>query len=155
MNANRNPASNSRHQRTSLCRIDISLHFSTSARSHNPAIPGDTPGPSESQQLASVKLGPMSARTSRSVYHFANQSANPLTILHVAPPIEALKVIQYDQTYVFAPSIMLCSEEIGRLLQRSAQLSSTSEYNMETLLIVLLVLFLLGGGGWGYSRWRR
>jgi len=69
----------------------------------------------------------MSARTSRSVYHFANQSANPLTILHVAPPIEALKVIQYDQTYVFAPSIMLCSEEIGRLLQRSAQLSSTSE----------------------------
>jgi len=26
---------------------------------------------------------------------------------------------------------------------------------METLLIVLLVLFLLGGGGWGYSRWRR
>ena len=92
MNANRNPASNSRHQRTSLCRIDISLHFSTSARSHNPAIPGDTPGPSESQQLASVKLGPMSARTSRSVYHFANQSANPLTILHVAPPIEALKV---------------------------------------------------------------
>ena len=26
---------------------------------------------------------------------------------------------------------------------------------MDTLLIVLLVLFLLGGGGWGYSRWRR
>ncbi|MGC8548977.1 MAG: DUF3309 family protein [Acidobacteriaceae bacterium] len=26
---------------------------------------------------------------------------------------------------------------------------------METILIVLLVLFLLGGGGWGYSRWRR
>jgi hypothetical protein len=26
--------------------------------------------------------------------------------------------------------------------------------NMETVLIVLLVLFLLGGGGWGYSRWR-
>jgi len=25
---------------------------------------------------------------------------------------------------------------------------------METLLIVLLVLFLLGGGGWGYRRWR-
>jgi hypothetical protein len=24
---------------------------------------------------------------------------------------------------------------------------------METALIVLLVLFLLGGGGWGYSRW--
>ncbi len=26
---------------------------------------------------------------------------------------------------------------------------------METVLIVLLVLFVLGGGGWGYSRWRR
>jgi len=26
---------------------------------------------------------------------------------------------------------------------------------METLLIVLLVLFVLGGGGWGYSRYRR
>jgi hypothetical protein len=26
--------------------------------------------------------------------------------------------------------------------------------NMETLLIVLVVLFLIGGGGWGYSRWR-
>jgi len=25
---------------------------------------------------------------------------------------------------------------------------------MDTLLIVFLVLFLLGGGGWGYSRWR-
>jgi hypothetical protein len=28
-------------------------------------------------------------------------------------------------------------------------------YKMETILIVLVVLFLLGGGGWGYSRWRR
>ena len=28
------------------------------------------------------------------------------------------------------------------------------EENMGTLLIVLLVLFVLGGGGWGYSRWR-
>jgi hypothetical protein len=27
-------------------------------------------------------------------------------------------------------------------------------YKMETVLIVLLVVFLLGGGGWGYSRWR-
>jgi hypothetical protein len=25
---------------------------------------------------------------------------------------------------------------------------------METVLIVLVVLFLLGGGGWGYRRWR-
>ena len=28
------------------------------------------------------------------------------------------------------------------------------EVAMETILIVLVVLFLLGGGGWGYSRWR-
>jgi hypothetical protein len=27
-------------------------------------------------------------------------------------------------------------------------------YNMSTLLIVLLLVFVLGGGGWGYSRWR-
>jgi hypothetical protein len=26
---------------------------------------------------------------------------------------------------------------------------------METVLIIVLVLFVLGGGGWGYSRWRR
>jgi len=25
---------------------------------------------------------------------------------------------------------------------------------METVLVVLLVLFLLGGGGWGYRRYR-
>jgi len=31
---------------------------------------------------------------------------------------------------------------------------SRMRYNMETVLIVLVVLFLLGGGGWGYSRWR-
>ena len=30
-----------------------------------------------------------------------------------------------------------------------------ARYNMETILIILLVLFLLGGGGFGYSRWRR
>jgi len=29
-----------------------------------------------------------------------------------------------------------------------------ARYNMETILIVLLVVFLLGGGGWGYSGWR-
>jgi hypothetical protein len=31
---------------------------------------------------------------------------------------------------------------------------SQVRYTMQSLLIVLLVLFLLGGGGWGYSRWR-
>jgi len=28
------------------------------------------------------------------------------------------------------------------------------EASMSTLLIILLVLFVLGGGGWGYNRWR-
>ena len=31
----------------------------------------------------------------------------------------------------------------------------TKGETMDTILIVLIVLFLLGGGGWGYSRWRR
>jgi hypothetical protein len=35
------------------------------------------------------------------------------------------------------------------------QLSLTREDQMFTILVVVLVLFLLGGGGWGYSRWRR
>jgi hypothetical protein len=40
-------------------------------------------------------------------------------------------------------------------LHRSVQLPLKSEaQHMETVLIVLVVLFLLGGGGWGYSRWR-
>jgi len=26
---------------------------------------------------------------------------------------------------------------------------------MSTLVMVILLVFLLGGGGWGYSRWRR
>jgi len=26
--------------------------------------------------------------------------------------------------------------------------------DMETILIVVLILFLFGGGSWGYSRWR-
>jgi hypothetical protein len=27
-------------------------------------------------------------------------------------------------------------------------------YEMTTILVILLVLFVFGGGGWGYSRWR-
>jgi hypothetical protein len=30
----------------------------------------------------------------------------------------------------------------------------SEDRDMETILIVLLVVFLLGGGGWGYSRYR-
>ena len=39
-------------------------------------------------------------------------------------------------------------------LHGALQLLLTQEEDMGTLLIVLLVLFVLGGGGWGYSRWR-
>ncbi len=31
---------------------------------------------------------------------------------------------------------------------------SQVRYNMETIVIVLVVLFVLGGGGWEYRRWR-
>jgi hypothetical protein len=34
------------------------------------------------------------------------------------------------------------------------RLPLTWEIQMETI-IVLLVVFLMGGGGWGYSRWRK
>jgi hypothetical protein len=49
------------------------------------------------------------------------------------------------------------SEEMRWPLPRSVQLPLKSvkvRYNKGTVLIVLVVLFLLGGEGWGYSRWR-
>jgi hypothetical protein len=57
------------------------------------------------------------------------------------------------------PSGSLIGSRVGKKLDslhkgRSAS-SREGGYNMETILIVLVVLFLLGGGGWGYSRWRR
>ena len=51
--------------------------------------------------------------------------------------------------------MMFLSEEVGRFATKAGRASSCKRgYNMETLLIILLVLFLVGGGGWGYSRWR-
>jgi hypothetical protein len=44
------------------------------------------------------------------------------------------------------PSMTLCGVAASFLSRRGK--------DMETVLIVLVVLFLLGGGGWGYSRWR-
>jgi hypothetical protein len=65
-------------------------------------------------------------------------------------------MVKLDQISVFASSSMERTEEVRRSLQRSLPLPLTSEVtNMETILIVLLVLFLLGGGGYGYSRWNR
>ena len=52
--------------------------------------------------------------------------------------------------------MMLFSEEVKMTVKTVDQASSDKRgYNMETILIILLVLFLVGGGGWGYTRWRR
>jgi hypothetical protein len=50
--------------------------------------------------------------------------------------------------------MMVNSKEARRTLHTSPASSYNGGYKMETVLIVLLVLFLLGGGGWGYRRWR-
>jgi hypothetical protein len=51
--------------------------------------------------------------------------------------------------------MMLCSEEAGNDRYKGPfSFLAKMRCNMSTVLIVLLVLFLLGGGGWGYSRWR-
>ena len=62
---------------------------------------------------------------------------------------------QCDQTNVWTTHRIVCREEVGPSLQGQSASSCEGGYNMETILIVLVVLFLLGGGGWGYSRWRR
>jgi hypothetical protein len=50
---------------------------------------------------------------------------------------------------------MFGSEEVRRPFSRPIQLFSLQmRCDMETVLIVLLLVFLLGGGGWGYRRWR-
>ena len=57
----------------------------------------------------------------------ANQSANPLTILHGAPYRLSVKVVQCDQTSPLTTSMMLCSEEVRRPLQRPVSFLPTSE----------------------------
>ena len=68
-------------------------------------------------------------------------------------PICTLKVLQFDQTSALATSIVVRSEEVTPL-QEAVQLPLQVRYNVETVLIVLLVLFLLASGGWGYRRYR-
>jgi hypothetical protein len=46
--------------------------------------------------------------------------------------------------------ILLARELLDSFISRELE-----RIQMETILIVLLVVFLLGGGGWGYSRYRR
>jgi hypothetical protein len=54
------------------------------------------------------------------------------------------------------PLIGSCAgKKWDRRYKGESAFSCDGGYSMETILIVLLVLFLLGGGGWGYSRWRR
>ena len=62
-----------------------------------------------------------------------------------------------ELTLVSAPSIMLQMEKWrdGHDDPSTDFLLRVVRRDMGTLVIVLLVLFLLGGGGWGYSRWRR
>jgi hypothetical protein len=45
-------------------------------------------------------------------------------------------------------------EGVRALLHGEPRPLVTEEEDMGTLLIVLLVLFVLGGGGWGYRRYR-
>jgi hypothetical protein len=40
-------------------------------------------------------------------------------------------------------------------VRRAGAGSDKRGYVMETILIIVVLVFLLGGGGWGYSRWRR
>jgi hypothetical protein len=69
-------------------------------------------------------------------------------------PGRTLNVSQFDQTVVLAASMIGNSKEARRTLQTDPASSYKRGYKMETVLIVLVVLFLIGGGGWGYSRWR-
>jgi len=65
-----------------------------------------------------------------------------------------IEMSQFDQTFVVAASMMVNSKEASWTLQTSPASSYRWGYKMETVLVVLVVLFLIGGGGWGYSRWR-
>jgi hypothetical protein len=65
-----------------------------------------------------------------------------------------LKVVQCDQTSALATSIMLLRKKCDDHYKGEVSFFLQARYNMETVLVVLLVLFLLGSGGWGYSRWR-
>jgi hypothetical protein len=67
-----------------------------------------------------------------------------------------LKVSLCVQISALVSLNMATSGEVRRTLLRMREpaFSDLGGSKMETLLIVLLVVFLLGGG-WGYSRWRR
>jgi hypothetical protein len=66
-------------------------------------------------------------------------------------------VCQSERTCI-VPSSSMCTGRMRGLpaFQHGGPSGSTDQRgrHMSTLLIVLLVLFVLGGGGYGYSRWR-
>jgi hypothetical protein len=85
-------------------------------------------------------------------------------VLHKGPPSWALlKINKLDsEVYLYGQISALAFLNIvtprGRKDFFSAQINQLSlswEDQMFTILVVVLVVFLLGGGGWGYSRWRR
>jgi hypothetical protein len=55
----------------------------------------------------------------------------------------------------FSKLVTADSQAMLRGTLRSLSYKRKRGADMETVLIALLVVFLLGGGGWGYSRWRR
>jgi hypothetical protein len=80
------------------------------------------------------------------------------TVIFGAPEINKLdlEVYLYEQTSALAFSNMVTPRGSKDFFGAQVnQLSLTREDQMFTILVVVLVLFLLGGGGWGYSRWRR
>jgi hypothetical protein len=67
-----------------------------------------------------------------------------------------LKVYRCGQISAFV-SLRMVPEgnQFDSSVDESSRLPLTRGLHMETILIVVLIVFLLGGGGWGYSRWRR
>jgi hypothetical protein len=59
-----------------------------------------------------------------------------------------------DSRFLRAHDDVACGKQEGCGWDEFSSFLLQWRYDMETVLIVLLVLFLLGGGGWGYSRWR-
>ena len=64
------------------------------------------------------------------------------------------QVVQFDQTFTLAASIVVRSEEVRHRYKRQSSFLLQVRYNVETVLTVLLVLFLLASGSWGYRRYR-
>jgi hypothetical protein len=63
-------------------------------------------------------------------------------------------VVQCDQTFISATSILLLVKKRDDRYKVNPASSLPGRNIVETVVIVLVVLFLLGGSGWGYSRWR-